>query len=354
MSIVSYILTSVLLSLLGCGVYLLYRWLHPAPKGRRLMAWLVIVSSLTIPFSPRIGGFSGTHGPETSATHGALGHIPPAGQTINEFCHCTEPQTSDIIFYQASRIYDVLLANAAFIGLLLALTTAFFLLRHSLRIIKLHRMVRRAQPEHIVIQGIRIRLVRGNHAPGALRLFGKYIFWNDQLDQIPEADRQAILLHELSHIRQHNTLEKILLSAIQGLWFFNPALYFFKSELELLSEYNADAYAAQHSPSRKRYAHLLLNIHSQAQFAFGHFFKGSRISKRIAYLLGKQRPRKLPLLPAALIGLGLLFSTEIYAQATIQDSLHEMEMYEFMTRTNQETGQQEFCVKCTEEAIECQ
>ena len=353
MSIVSYILSSVLLSFIGWGVYLLFRWLHPAPKGRRFMAWLVISSSLLIPFSPYFSTISsGTH--TAPVHHSTLGHIPPPGQTINEFCHCEEPQTSDVIRYQAHRIYDILLANAALVGMLLIIATSFFLFRHALRIARLLRRVRRAASETAVLQGMSIRMVRGNYPPGALRLFGKYIFWNDQLDALPEADRESILLHELSHIRQHNTLEKILLSAIQGLWFFNPVLYFFKSELELLSEYNADAYVARHTPSRKRYAQLLLAVHSQPGFSFGHFFKGSRISKRIAYLLGKQRRSRLSLLPAAVLGLSLLFSTEIFAQQAIQDGLHEIEVYEYMAQTNKETGQWEFCVKCTEDAVECQ
>lgn len=352
MSIVSYILTSVLLSLIGWGVYLLFRWVQPAPGGRRTMAWLVIGSSLLLPLSPRLPVPIGTHGPLPQ--HTAIGHIPPAGQTINEFCHCAEPQTSDHFFYQASRVYDVLLANAPLVALLLILATGFYLLRHGLRIGKLLRMVRRAAPARSTVRGQQVWIVNGDHPPGALRLFGKYLFWNPKLDQLSPQDQEAIRLHELSHLRQHNTLEKILLAAIQGLWFLNPALYFFKAELELLSEFQADEFAASQLPSRKRYAQLLLSVHSQPEFAFGHFFRGSRIRQRISHLLGTQRPHRLPKAPAAILGLCLLFSTEIYAQATIQRSLHDMELYEFMSRAHQETGQQEFCVKCTEEAVECQ
>jgi len=356
MSFVPYILSSLLLSGIGGGVYLLFRWIHPGAQPRRFMIWLVILASLLIPLSPQFEIELGTHETARSGemVHSGTGLIPPAGQTLNEFCHCANPQTGDVIMYQASRIYDTLLAHSTWIFLLLLSGSLFFVLRQAIGMIRLVRRVKQFPTQNITLDGRKIKLVRGPHPVGALRFGGRYIFWHPELDALAPAEQQAILRHEFSHLRQHNTLEKLLLAALQGIWFMNPALYLFRRELELLSEYTADAYGARYAPSRKHYAHLLLTVKSRPEFAMGSFFKGSILKKRIEYLLGKKNKARLALLPAALIGLGLLFSSDLIAQQAIHHQIQEIAVYEFMHEQNEATGQEEFCYKCTLEAIECE
>lgn len=355
MSFIPYIVTSILLSGIGWAVYLLFRWFHPSPKGRRGMAWLVMLSSLTLPLTPGFDLHFGTH-PRTAhlVTHDAAGVIPPAGQTLNEFCHCSEPMTGDVIMYQASRIYDTLLAHSNWILMVMLGISGLLLLRQGLRIWRLVRWVRRFPVEKMDLQGKKVNLVRGPHAAGALRLGGRFIFWHNELDQLDEAGKRAVLMHEFSHLKQHNTFEKLLLSALHGIWFLNPVLYFFRRELELLSEYTADAYAAQHASSRKHYATVLLTVKSRPEFAMGHFFKGSSLRRRIEFLLGKSQRPRLAMLPATLIGLALLFSSDLIAQSVIRQQIQEIAVYEYMHERNVETGQEEFCYKCTMEAVECE
>ncbi len=357
MSIPSYLLSSVLLSWIGIGVYLIFRWLRPEVKGQRTMIWLVIAASLIIPLFSPLGDYAGTHShaPEQLHSYHASqdGFIPPAGLTLKEFCSCTEPQTRDVLLYQASRFYDVMLANAGLLTLILVSFMVFFLFRHGIGILKLYRMIRRYPVEKITVGKHRVNLVRGFEklSAGSIRLGKPYIFWNPDLDKLSASEQECIMRHELSHLRQFNTYEKIILSLLQGIWFFNPVLYFFRRELEFLSEFQADEYASRHVKSRREYAHLLLKVKSDQEFKLVHFFKGSSLRKRIERIL-KGHPRaRLPLLPATVLGLLLLFSGDLIAQSLITDSIQELEVYEFMTQANEETGQEEFCKKCTYEIV---
>ena len=66
MNLVPYIVSSILLSSIGWGVYLLFRWVRPEAKGRRTMAWLVLLTSLTIPLAYQIDP-AGTYSHEAEA-----------------------------------------------------------------------------------------------------------------------------------------------------------------------------------------------------------------------------------------------------------------------------------------------
>ncbi len=357
MSLPSYLLSSVLLSWIGVGVYLIFRWLRPEVKGQRLMVWLVIVASLVIPLFTALGDMAGTHyhAPEQLHSHQTTvdGFIPPAGVTINEFCDCTEPQTRDVLLYQASRFYDVLLANAELLSAILIFFMLFFFLRHGIGIWKLRRTIKRYPVEKIRIGKHQAHLVRGFEkvSAGCVRLGKAYIFWHPDLDRLSQKEQECILYHELSHLRQFNTYEKIIISILQGIWFFNPTLYFFRKELESLSEFQADEFAARHVNSKRDYAHLLLKVKSNQDLKLAHFFRGATLRKRIERIV-KGRPRaRLPLIPAAVLGLCLLFCGDLAAQSYITHSIQELEVYEFMAQAHEETGQEEFCKKCTYEIV---
>ncbi|MEM0995833.1 MAG: M56 family metallopeptidase [Bacteroidota bacterium] len=355
MSFITYVLSTILLSWVGGLVYLGFRQTNPGAKARRGMIWLILVISLLAPLTPP---FFQTHSPEALHTASAAGTviapIPVGTESINDFCHCAQPHAGDVLLYQASRVYDWLLANRTAIAWLQAGVTLFVLLRLLLGLGRLLRVTRRHRRERIEVDGHTLWLVRGvpRLTAGSLRLGSKYIFWHDSLDALDPAARQAILWHEHAHIRQFNTAEKLFFGLLQSIWLLNPVYYWFARDLELLSEYMADEFAARRYGNRKQYAQLLLTVKSERRFAPVHFFKGSRLKSRIQTVLAPQKQSRLHYLPAFVIGLVFLFPGELYTRDLIREQIRDIEVYRFLSEQNHETGKTEFCRKCTYEAVE--
>lgn len=349
MTLIAYILSSVLLSWIGAGAYLLFRRFWPTGAAPRWVIWLAIALSLTLPITAGIGPLrSGS--PEPAAVAAPL----TAPQSLHDFCHCAQPGAGDVIRYHSSQLSDTLLAYRPWIWAAFACLLALVLIRFGIGLWRLAVLTRRYAAEWIDVQGQRVRLVRGvpGVQAGALRLGGRFIFWQDALDQLDPAARQAILLHELSHIRQYNTYERLVLGLVQAVWFWNPAYYFFRRELERLSEFTADRYVLRHWPDPKAYARLLLRIKSDPSLALVQFFQGGELKRRVTYVLQPPQAADRRMGMAFALCVALLLPSELFAERMIASGIREIAVYEFLTAANHETGKKEFCRKCTYEAVE--
>jgi Zn-dependent protease with chaperone function len=359
MSLLSYICSSILLSWMGLAAYGLLRLLKPSVTARRGMLWLVLAVSLILPLTPPFTQTTYRHISVQEDANGRLqatlhSPVPVGASNVHDFCHCAQPEASDMILYQTSRVYDFLLRNQYVLLLLLTGTGFLLTLRMFVQLGRLLWRTRRHRAEWIDLDGRRVRMVR--EVPGisaaSLRLFGKYIFWNAALDALAPEEQVAVLLHEYSHLRQFNSWEKMFLAVLQLIWWVNPAFYFISKELELLSEYTADAYAVAQTGTRKHYASLLLRMKSSETFAPLQFFKSSRLRRRIELVLQTTPLPRMSLGPAIVLWILLMLPGELLTKRIVQDQLQDIEVYEFLTECNQVTGQLEFCRKCTYEVYE--
>jgi beta-lactamase regulating signal transducer with metallopeptidase domain len=359
MSFITYVLSTILLSWVGGLVYLGFRWAHPGARARRGMIWLVLALSLLAPLTPPF--FQHSHSVATNSANKAavstgtvIAPVPVGTANINDFCHCAEPHAGDVLLYQASRVYDWLLANRTVIAWIQIVVTMLVLARLLLGLGRLMRVTWRHRRERIEIDGEKLWLVRDvpRLTAGSLRLGGKFIFWHRSLDALDPRERHAILWHEHAHIRHRNTLEKLFFGLIQSIWLLNPVYYWMSRELELLSEYMADEYAASRYGDRKGYARLLLAVKSERHFAPVHFFSGSSLKSRVKTVLKKEKPGRIHYLPAFFIGLLFLFPGDLFTQDLIREQIRDIEVYKFLSEQNHETGKTEFCRKCTYEAVE--
>jgi hypothetical protein len=349
MSLIAYILSSILLSWIGAGAYLLFRRQWPIGQAPRFVVWLGITLSLVLPVVTILAPALPTVQPGAAVTaHTA------APQSLHEFCHCVKPGAGDVIRYHSSQLSDALIAYRPLIWAVFAMLLGWVLLRFCVSLIRLAWLTRRYAAEWITVDGQRVRLVRGvpGLQAGALRLGGRFIFWHDGLDLLLPAERQAILLHELSHIRQYNTYERLFLGLIQAVWFWNPAYYFFRRELERLSEFAADHAVVRQGTDVKVYARLLLRMKADPGLAFVQLFRGGELKRRVHYLLHPPRAADGRLTFALIICIALLLPSEVFAERMIQSGIREIAVYEFLTAANHETGKKEFCRKCTYEAVE--
>jgi len=82
--------------------------------------------------------------------------------------------------------------------------------------------------------------------------FGRYLFW--RRDWPLEG---SVFEHELVHIQQKHTLDRLILEAILALHWFNPLMYWWRREMLVVHEYIVDAEVTRNR-SPYEYARLLI------------------------------------------------------------------------------------------------
>jgi len=138
--------------------------------------------------------------------------------------------------------------------------------------------IHRLKRQSVVIKKTDYTLVKTDqqHLPFS---FFRSLFWSKTLD-LSIDDETRILKHELTHIRQHHSIDILLLEIFSILFWFNPVLSFYKKSIRNTHEYLADKQViAQHQ--KKQYGQLLLRqMQSGPAFSLTHNFNHSQLKKR--------------------------------------------------------------------------
>ena len=144
--------------------------------------------------------------------------------------------------------------------------------------------------------------------------FFKFIFWNTDINIHSNIGNQ-ILQHELTHIKQKHSWDKIFiqLNIIAG-W-FNPFFWLIKKELEMIHEFIADKKSVPNANTAEFAAMLLNTAFGTKQLALTNPFFFSPIKRRLIMLTKNTHPKfsylqriiALPLLALAII----LFSFKV-------------------------------------------
>ena len=101
----------------------------------------------------------------------------------------------------------------------------------------------------------------------------------------------TILRHEAVHIRQHHSLDVMLIEIIKTVFWFNPALWLYKKSMQEIHEYLAD----EQAPNKERYANFLVSyaLHSPVKALTNHFFNSSLLKARIQMIYKNRTSRWL-------------------------------------------------------------
>jgi TonB family protein len=123
--------------------------------------------------------------------------------------------------------------------------------------------------------------------------FGRVVFWDETLP-LSAAEAHQVLCHELAHVRQGHTYDRLLLELLRAVLWFNPFVHLCGRALALTHEFLADEAALRadslvpsaFSPSRS-YAHLLARqVATRLGFSIplAHTFSHSQTLRRIAMI----------------------------------------------------------------------
>ncbi|MCT2564125.1 M56 family metallopeptidase [Chryseobacterium herbae] len=164
----------------------------------------------------------------------------------------------------------------------LGLVSLYFLGKLTFGVIKIQQLKKQFQKESF--DGINFYRTDLNEAPFS---YFKNLFWKNTITLNSEVGEQ-ILKHEMVHIEQKHSFDKIFIEIITSVFWFNPFFHIIKKEISLIHEYLADKKAVRQSDT-KAFAQMLLASHfSGTQLPAASPFLSSNLKKRLKML---QKPK---------------------------------------------------------------
>ena len=131
--------------------------------------------------------------------------------------------------------------------------------------------------------------------------FFSYIFWNAEIDIQTPAGKQ-ILQHELTHVTQYHSIDKIVIQLNLIAGWFNPFFWLLKKELDMIHEFIADKKSVEHEDAASLAQMLLTTAYPGQQFPLTNPYFFSPIKRRLKMLTNVKNPsfsyaRRIVVLP---------------------------------------------------------
>jgi N-acetylmuramoyl-L-alanine amidase len=120
--------------------------------------------------------------------------------------------------------------------------------------------------------------------------FFRYIFWHEAIDLRSDAGKK-MLVHELTHVQQKHSIDKVLIQVVLVAGWFNPFFWLLKKEMEMIHEFIADNKSVQDGDSASLAQLLLTAAYPQQQFLLTTPFFFSPIKRRLAMITNHKNPR---------------------------------------------------------------
>lgn len=189
--------------------------------------------------------------------------------------------------------YDITIYSVFYT--IIGVVSVALLIRLILGILKINSIKNQFPNE--TIEGIKFYQTNLNNAPFS---FFRNLFWKKSIE-INSPVGQQILKHEMVHIEQKHSWDKLLMQVSKSVFWFNPVFYFINKEINLIHEYLADNKAVKKSDTRA-FAQMLLESHfSGSVIPVTSPFLSSNLKKRLTMLTKNQTKysyaRKLFALP---------------------------------------------------------
>lgn len=166
-------------------------------------------------------------------------------------------------------------------ALILGIVSFFLLAKLTLGLVKIHQLKKEFPKESI--EGITFYNTNLHDAPFS---FFRNLFWKKSILINSDLGKQ-ILKHEMVHIEQKHSFDKLFVQIIQSLFWFNPIFYFIKKEITLIHEYLADIKAVKNADTRAFAQMLLASNFSGNVLPATSPFLSSNLKKRLKMLTQK-------------------------------------------------------------------
>ncbi len=145
------------------------------------------------------------------------------------------------------------------------------------------------------------------------------------LSNLPPEQIEAILLHELAHVRRADYLVNLLLSMVEILFFYHPAYWWIYRQLKQEREHCCDDQVLKRSGDQITYAQALIAVQKLSTTHQNHLvmnFSGnkSQFTNRVQRLFGQATPQRTA---PGISGIGILtFCLMLFVFTSFQQDLH--------------------------------
>ena len=134
-----------------------------------------------------------------------------------------------------------------------------------------------------------------------------------------------ILAHERGHIRQHHSLDVLLVDTLTALQWFNPAMWMLRQDLRDIHEYEADAAVLSQGINMRQYQYLLIQkAAATCGYSVANGITHSTLKNRITMMLNnKKSSRRSMFKPLALlpvVGIALALNAETVTDYVYEDT----------------------------------
>ena len=174
--------------------------------------------------------------------------------------------------------------------------TLFFIIKFVVSLWKVRKLIMRYPIQELM--GLSLVMTNVKGTPFS---FFNYIFWNTSIDLKSEVG-QRILAHEVVHIEENHSFDKLIIELQLVIGWVNPFTWFIRNELYLIHEFIADQHSIENNDAGVLAQLLLASAYPQQQHILTNTFFFSPIKRRIQMLTQSSNPkfsyfRRLAILP---------------------------------------------------------
>ena len=184
-------------------------------------------------------------------------------------------QEMDVIFYSDAIIEETAvetntLSITDIISYIYIIGVVFFLMKFVYNIVKIYKI--KAGKKIEIIDDVNFIYTNESHIP--FSFLNNIYIPKDNLDEM-------IIKHEMSHVKNHHSVDVILMEIMIAFQWFNPFIRMIKNELKNNHEFIADSEAIKDEDEKSNYMMLLLQQCTADDF--------STIANNFSFLLTKKR-----------------------------------------------------------------
>ena len=208
--------------------------------------------------------------------------------------------SGDDIIIEYSRHSGLQLNSENIISAIYVLVTIVFLSVFFLALYKIFRL----KKKYPVTRMTGISFI-STDAKGTPFSFFNSIFWNNAID-IHSRHGQQIFNHEIAHVKEKHSYDKIFMNIILIFFWINPFFWLLRKELNMIHEFIADKEALEDSDINDFAEMVLQTVYPGQQFSITNNFFHSPLKRRLLMFTKNKNPKvnyvsRLLVLPLAAI-----------------------------------------------------